>query len=165
MTDLKLHTCINHSIKVCLVVVLIDLTQKMSKLLNLEIFIELVCIDHLIKAISQQPLTGLVCNYTHVITMTWRCVLFWICSIQYKNCQNYTFKLILIWLAFFTISSRLYLQVWSVAVLFVLRKSRKTKHKIFEFFYRTRRFSPSCYGDISQSISPIDLAFNTHINH
>ena len=118
----------------CLVVDLIDLTKKMSKLLNLEIFIELVCIDHLIKAISQQSLTGLVCNYTRVFTMTWRCISFWICWIQFKNCQNYTFKLILIWLAFFTISSRLYLQVWSVAVLFDLRKSRKTKHKIFEFF-------------------------------
>ena len=108
--------------------------QTMSKLQNLEISIELVCIDHLVKAISQQPLAGLICNYTHAFTMTWRCVSFWICWIQFKNCQNYTFKLILIWLAFFTISSRLYLQVWSVAVLFDLRKSRKTKHKIFEFF-------------------------------
>ena len=44
--------------------------QKMSKLQNLEISIERVCIDHLVKAISQQPLAGLICNYTHAFTMT-----------------------------------------------------------------------------------------------
>ena len=122
-----------------------------------EIFIALVSVYRLVQTISQQPLIGLIWNYTHAITLAWRCVsslflsilprnvkmtelrnIYWTClywpscqgdisatigridlqlhtCIHYdmkvcivldlfdsiKKCENYTFKLILIWLAFY----------------------------------------------------------------
>ena len=86
--DSIFHTRINHNLKVCLVVVLFHSAKKCQNYRTLKHFIGLVPIYHLVQTVSQRPFVGLNWNYTHALTITWRCASSLFYSIRPKKCQN-----------------------------------------------------------------------------